>query len=123
MVSPIVFLSTQWDTSGGAAFFFTNSECRTPREQKVLICEGAKIYQQYYQDIIAQFGMWEMYFFVYIISYLITAAKLIYVSIWSDEYLQFEYRSKLYRIVLCRFLNCHTIVDHPLGVFPAGAFL
>lgn len=43
--------------------------------------------------------------------------------VWSDEYQQFEYRGKMYRLLTMRIANAASIVDRVVGIFPAGMSL
>jgi hypothetical protein len=49
--------------------------------------------------------------------------KLLLLSVWSDEYAQFEYRKKQYRIATLRILNAGTIEDLIIGAFPSGTMM
>lgn len=40
--------------------------------------------------------------------------------LWSDEYLQFEYRGKQYRMLTMRIANSRKVKDRWIGLFPAG---
>lgn len=50
----------------------------------------------------------------------VLGAKLLVLALWSDEYAQFEYRKKQYRIVTLRVLNSPIVEDFLVGVFPSG---
>ena len=45
---------------------------------------------------------------------------MLLLALWSDEYAQFEYRKKQYRLVTLRILNSPIVEDFFVGVFPSG---
>lgn len=110
---PLHVLAHDWAEKGDK-YHFELEQSLSPRQQATWKSKGVEALQQRFATDL-QNGIT-----FYCTCTKAAGAKLLLLAIWSDEYAQFEYRKKQYRIVTLRVLNSPVIEDHFIGIFPEG---
>jgi len=116
IVKPLTYLANDF-ADHSDEYVFEYAMAKTPRQRSLLRSQGIQVLLQQFSRHIQGPHRTS---FQHITTNPELDAKLLVLSLWSDEYAQFEYRGKMYRLVTMRILNTTTIRDFVIGAFPAG---